>query len=618
MSACAYVRAIVRRSSISGLLAVLALVLAAAFATSASAASPLVGEWPLESSSVAGATEYTPDASGNGLALAGPVGSMRFGTEGGKFGGYLAGANSTPLQVTSPLLAPQQLTLLAWIKQSGYPGFLRYIAGRGNDGPTCSGSSYALYTGYSAIAGLHFYVRQPNPTATSAITAAPPDSMVFDGNWHLVAGTFDGSAIRLYVDGVQIGPAEPATGIGYSAPITDPSFYVDGYPPQALCSDNSDFPGQIDEVRVYDRALTQGELGLFAATSGPTPPQLPGPAEPEAVGPTPVGTAPGSSSSPSPAPGASGAPPFIPARTATAPLGVSILGKAVKTVGGVSNRPPDASLRSALEEAQATLQEMMASARDTSVVSKPQKATGLSAQQQAKIDPDPGIQARLEAMKYGLGLQMQAAAGQVVEVGATVALQIVGKGGTVTTRTVTLPPAVGTPRGGAGSVPIEIPVDAKAAKAFADEGIAKAAISIQAVSLSNPGALGSAAESLQKSLAQSSAGTSELAKYMAILSEQVKKQAEADRKNREDLASKAEKQAARVAEEIEQIQDRVSASQERMRDLMQGTIKAMLEQFESLGKSVAGASSPSLPAASHGLKPCGGVNCGFAAEIASK
>lgn len=267
-----------RRSSIStaAALSVVALLVCGAFAVAAQAAkpSPLIADWPLESSAVAGATEATGDTSGNNLSLTSAAGTMKFGTEGGKFGGYLAGNSTTNMQVTSPLLAPPQLTLLAWIKQSGYPGLLRYIAGRGNDGPTCSGSSYALYTGYSGVAGLHFYVRQPDPAATGVLSDSPPDSAVFDGNWHLVAGTFDGANIHLYVDGVEVGTPKPASGIGYASPINDPAFYVDGYPPQAACLGASDFPGQIDEVRVYNRALTATELQRLAAAAGPTPPQL--------------------------------------------------------------------------------------------------------------------------------------------------------------------------------------------------------------------------------------------------------------------------------------------------------------------------------------------------------
>lgn len=269
------------------------LVVALASAGTAAAAPPLIAQWPLAESSVSGGVEYTPDVSANGLALSAAPGSMHFETTEGKFGGYLGGAASANLQVNSPLLAPQQLTLLAWIKQNGYPGPLRYIAGRGDDGPTCLGSSYALYTGYPGKEGLHFYIRQPGPGAPSVLSESPPDSSVFDGKWHLVAGTFDGSNMRFYVDGNQIGPAQPGTGISYEAPITDTPFYVDGYPPQALCSGISDFPGGIDEVRVYNRALSQTELARLAAAPGPNAPDLvpdEGAPAPTPIGPTPVQT----------------------------------------------------------------------------------------------------------------------------------------------------------------------------------------------------------------------------------------------------------------------------------------------------------------------------------------
>jgi concanavalin A-like lectin/glucanase superfamily protein len=268
------------------------LVAVPATAGTAEAAGPLIAQWPLSESSVSGGVEYTPDVSGNGLALSAAPGSMHFETAEGKFGGYLAGASSANLQVNSPLLAPQQLTLLAWIKQNGYPGALRYIAGRGDDGPTCLGSSYALYTGYPGKEGLHFYIRQPGPGAPSVLSESPPNSSVFDGQWHLVAGTFDGSNMRFYVDGNQIGPAMPGTGISYEAPITDSPFYVDGYPPQAGCFGFPAFPGGIDEVRVYNRALSQTELARLAAAPGPNAPDLVPDegASPTPIGPTPVRT----------------------------------------------------------------------------------------------------------------------------------------------------------------------------------------------------------------------------------------------------------------------------------------------------------------------------------------
>jgi len=236
--------------------------------STAGAAEPLVAQWPFDSHQTTGAGDVTYDVSGNNLTLTSPAGTMQMGTAGGKFGGYLSSSNVNTLQVTSPLLAPAQLTLLAWIKQNGDPGVLHYIAGRGDDAGNCGGSSYALYTGYSGSPGLHFYIRSGNQ---NILTDVPATSTVFDGNWHLIAGTYDGTSIRLFVDGTQIGAAKPAGAINYSLP--DSSFYVDGYP-YAACGGSPDFPGLIDEARVYDRALTATELGRLAAAPGPTPPTL--------------------------------------------------------------------------------------------------------------------------------------------------------------------------------------------------------------------------------------------------------------------------------------------------------------------------------------------------------
>jgi Concanavalin A-like lectin/glucanases superfamily len=276
-----------------------------AIAAAAQAAPPLVAQWPLDEAHTSGATDYTEDVSGNGLSLTSPANTMRFGTESGKFGGYLASTNTTTLEANSSLLAPEQLTLLAWIKQSGDPGVLKYIAGRGDDGSNCGGSSYALYTGYPGSPGLHFYIRSGNQ---NILTDVPATSAVFDGNWHLIAGTYDGTSIRLFVDGTQVGSAKPAGAIDYG--LQDSSFYVDGYPPAAGCGGAPDFPGDIDEVRVYDRALSASELGRLAAAPGPQPPAL---VPDETGGPSgpfspPGPVEPGGSSGSSPSPGTGGAP----------------------------------------------------------------------------------------------------------------------------------------------------------------------------------------------------------------------------------------------------------------------------------------------------------------------
>jgi hypothetical protein len=72
------------------------------------------------------------------------------------------------------------------------------------------------------------------------------------GKWQLVTGTFDGAFARLYVDGVQVafdaGTATPRT---LTVSIGAYAYYPDaGY----------DWRGGIDDVRLYNRALTPAEV----------------------------------------------------------------------------------------------------------------------------------------------------------------------------------------------------------------------------------------------------------------------------------------------------------------------------------------------------------------------
>ncbi len=77
-------------------------------------------------------------------------------------------------------------------------------------------------------------------------------SVMTDGNWHLATVTYDSSDIRIYFDGAEIGDfAHPGTlDKGGTA-----SAYIG-----SLNSAGEFFKGGIDDVRVYDRALSAAEI----------------------------------------------------------------------------------------------------------------------------------------------------------------------------------------------------------------------------------------------------------------------------------------------------------------------------------------------------------------------
>jgi hypothetical protein len=100
-----------------------------------------------------------------------------------------------------------------------------------------------------------------------------------DGQWHHVAGVYDGTNMFLYVDGTLDG-SMPATGLipQNSYPLSIGA-NTQAYVPGCGCNEPGYFfNGLIDEVSIYNRALTASEIqAIYAAGSGgkcnvPTPP----------------------------------------------------------------------------------------------------------------------------------------------------------------------------------------------------------------------------------------------------------------------------------------------------------------------------------------------------------
>jgi hypothetical protein len=193
------------------------------------------------------------------------------------------------LMPDSPGLEPARLTVDAWVRNATTPGSYRYVVSKG--ATACSASSYGLYTGASR--GLAFYVAGPTGYVVSAQAGA---GAIWDGAWHHAIGTYDGETVRLFVDGAQVGSARAAPdSISYGLPSKSLRF--------GTYRGDCDLPytGDIDAVRIWNLALTEGEV---AATS-PTPLSR---AEPSPSTPRPGTPAPGSTpgTTPGTTPGAAG------------------------------------------------------------------------------------------------------------------------------------------------------------------------------------------------------------------------------------------------------------------------------------------------------------------------
>lgn len=153
---------------------------------------------------------------------------------------YVALGNPVSLQIT------ETITLSAWIKSNDKSEKKRIInkldSGAGQQ-------SYTLFTGTNGKVIFKFWTGGVAKSVSSTTD-------IVDGNWHQVIATYDGSSMRIYIDGVLEATTSSITGA-----IDNDSSNVDI---GRKADNNQFFNGQIDDVRIYNRALSSEEvLSLF-------------------------------------------------------------------------------------------------------------------------------------------------------------------------------------------------------------------------------------------------------------------------------------------------------------------------------------------------------------------
>ncbi len=173
----------------------------------------------------------------------------------GKLGGALVfdGKDDYVEVMHSPTLYFASITVMAWVKIIEFPGYyggVSMIVAKGtNDRQNGHFGLHQYYQGHSPSnpAIFHFYLRENNRWYTVDGT-----THIVLGEWYHVAGTYDGSALKIYVNGVledeEIINVTRTHNIGnlQIGALRMPSFeyWTDGI---------------IDEVEIYNRALTAQE-----------------------------------------------------------------------------------------------------------------------------------------------------------------------------------------------------------------------------------------------------------------------------------------------------------------------------------------------------------------------
>ncbi|HEY7375114.1 MAG TPA: LamG-like jellyroll fold domain-containing protein [Polyangia bacterium] len=154
------------------------------------------------------------------------------------YGTFNGTSSRVSLTVAQMPAANAAQSISAWININGLPASASSIV-------SLAGSSSAVRLGISPT-----QVQVLRNNGTAMISTAVPST----GSWHHVAYTWDGSSNNLYVDGV----AATATATAHDSAAVTSAFLG------ATSAAAGFFNGSIDEVRLYDRALTALEVSSLA------------------------------------------------------------------------------------------------------------------------------------------------------------------------------------------------------------------------------------------------------------------------------------------------------------------------------------------------------------------
>lgn len=147
----------------------------------------------------------------------------------------------------TPELNPTStITVEAWVKMESYSGLPTIVA---KDDWSSAESGYVLrIDNYSNVNTPQFQIGSYGWFGVNAPQGSIPNNV-----WTHVAGTFDGSTLKIYINGEEAG-STPFSGSIAQAPC---SVYIGGHYNNYV---NRQWDGQVDEVRIWNVCKTENEI----------------------------------------------------------------------------------------------------------------------------------------------------------------------------------------------------------------------------------------------------------------------------------------------------------------------------------------------------------------------
>ena len=216
--------------------------------------SNLVAHWPFDAGSTRDVSGNNNDGVGSGIT---PT-SDRFGRHNDAYqfdgvGDRISIANSPTLQIGT-----SDYTIAAWIRTTA----------AGSDGRVFSKGSWNCTTGYMMRLGGGDKIHLENASNGWCMVNVDSNTPLTDGAWHFVAGVVDrdvGAAI--YIDGALDATQEIDTSFANLSNDRNPTI---GVADEQVQVSPEFFNGTIDDVRIYNIALSPGEVRALYSTERKT------------------------------------------------------------------------------------------------------------------------------------------------------------------------------------------------------------------------------------------------------------------------------------------------------------------------------------------------------------
>lgn len=155
------------------------------------------------------------------------------------------------VQVTwsSSLAVTNQLTAMSWIRLRAIDTYEHNIVGR-------SGSTDWRLLAKRSDKRITFIVDTGSSRTT--LNGFAPGAGLTVGMWYHVAATYNGSYMRIYLNGAELANRSCSGNIQISGNASIP-LGVGAFPRNATTWED-DFPGALDEVKIWKRVLTAAEI----------------------------------------------------------------------------------------------------------------------------------------------------------------------------------------------------------------------------------------------------------------------------------------------------------------------------------------------------------------------